>query len=696
MKIADVVKEDITRRGVAEDSSGLEKLHNTLWTAISEQTIDEETINEIDPGMMANLYSVFPTVAKIIVSNALSKARKEAKETSLMIDVMKKHANSQPVTPQENEAMLTQFKDIVSYGLSAVAGVLTATVAGPAAGAGVALAGVYKKELLTLLQTKGPEVLIGLLKSKGKLDVVDILSANFLGKHAAPFYTAPAKPPNSGIDQQGNKIKEQGMEEGEGNFVGDFPQPNIGGATVKPMQVGDTVSYFGQTAKIQAQSPDRKHSRIEITKGTGGVVQTVLTSDLKRVRRGMTEGMAQDEAEEYSGWRAEFVNQINYNTFEVKMTNTRSRESANFVVRPVDMISHGPTLAIETMDVHDLQTGQTASWTSDDPQPDGGIVYAISGMFYDNKELQRKLWTIVDTHNTKGQDKMPGLDQRRSIGQEVDADAYIDSQEKTQDVMNKMKKGMSEEFRPTTGQAMGIRSQIAQKMNPDNNKFIWKRPNQIMGSHTENELRALKFRYSAKHNAWGGTKDMWGRLEGTLKEFSPIKPPTAGAFGGNKDYGQPTSSRYLGNNKFVLGTTNNYVLTATVDKWGLEWDEDDEIWFLDSPGAVYIADATEGEIELPAPQEQRNQIHDLVSDYLNARNSAELQRVAAYYGHSADGEMATSEGVRVSGQQILGTKNRAKSAYYPTNVKPKVPKLDKPLTDQELARLAQLAGIKSK
>ena len=185
-------------------------------------------------------------------------------------------------------------------------------------------------------------------------------------------------------------------------------------------------------------------------------------------------------------------------------------------------------------------------------------------------------------------------------------------------------------------------------------------------------------------------------IDQILKEFSPIKPPTAGAFGGNKDYGQPTSSRYLGNNKFVLGTTNNYVLTATVDKWGLEWDEDDEIWYLDSPGAVYIADATEGEIELPAPQEQRNQIHDLVSDYLNARNSAELQKVAAYYGHSADGEMATNEGFRVANQQIPGTKNRAKSAYYPTNVKPKVPKLDKPLTDQELARLSQLAGIKSK
>ena len=213
-------------QGVAEDSLGLKKLHDALWTVISEQTIDEETLNEIDPGMIANLYSVFPTVAKIIVSNALNKARKEAKETSLMINVMKKHASSQPVTPQENEAMLTQFKDIVSYGLSAVAGVLTGAVAGPAAGAGVALAGAYKKELLALLQTKGPEVLIGLLKSKGKLDVVDILSAKLLGKHALPFY-APAKLATESEQktvaktwdqmtpqEKSSGVKEQGVAEG--------------------------------------------------------------------------------------------------------------------------------------------------------------------------------------------------------------------------------------------------------------------------------------------------------------------------------------------------------------------------------------------------------------------------------------------------------------------------------------------------
>jgi hypothetical protein len=129
-------------------------------------------------------------------------------------------------------------------------------------------------------------------------------------------------------------------------------------------------------------------------------------------------------------------------------------------------------------------------------------------------------------------------------------------------------------------------------------------------------------------------------MEEDLTEFAPNKPPTGGG-GRPKDYGQPTSSRYIGGNKFVVGTTNNYVLTATIDKWGLEWDEDDEIWYLDSPGAAHIADASEGEIELPPPMEQRYQIHDLVTDYLNERNSPDLQKVAKYYGHSDDGEMAT-------------------------------------------------------
>jgi hypothetical protein len=65
-------------------------------------------------------------------------------------------------------------------------------------------------------------------------------------------------------------------------------------------------------------------------------------------------------------------------------------------------------------------------------------------LFYDEKPLQKALWNIVDTHNKKGQDKLPGLDQRRSIGQEVGIDDYVDAGEKTQAAMAKMKKGMAE------------------------------------------------------------------------------------------------------------------------------------------------------------------------------------------------------------------------------------------------------------
>ena len=271
--------------------------------------------------------------------------------------------------------------------------------------------------------------------------------------------------------------------EGEGNFVGNFPQPNIGGATVKPMQVGDTVSYFGQTAKIQAQSPDRKHSRIAITKGTGGVVQTVLTSDLKRVHQGVAEGSLREQA-----------------------SKLLSAEDKDGVI----------TIIVQA--------------------PDG---------------TKR---SVADTN--------PNAINRWLMKYGLRLPASITSKFV----------GVTEEFRPTTGQAMGIRSQIAQKMNPGSSKFIWKRPNQILGSHTENELRALKFRYSTKYNSWGGTQQMWSQLEGVA----------------------------------------------------------------------------ESDVE---------------------------------------------EGIRVPAQQILGTKNRAQSAYYPTNVKPKVPRLDTPLTDKELARLTQLAGV---
>jgi hypothetical protein len=82
--------------------------------------------------------------------------------------------------------------------------------------------------------------------------------------------------------------EQQGVAEGlddpwgdQGNFAGDKPV-NIGGDTVKQLQVGDIVTYFGQKAKIEAMSKTGNTSRITIINKMGGTTQDVLTRDLKR------------------------------------------------------------------------------------------------------------------------------------------------------------------------------------------------------------------------------------------------------------------------------------------------------------------------------------------------------------------------------------------------------------------------------
>ena len=67
----------------------------------------------------------------------------------------------------------------------------------------------------------------------------------------------------------------------QGNFAGDKPV-NIGGDTVKQLQVGDIVTYFGQKARIEAMSKTGNTSRITIANKMGGTTQDVLTRDLKR------------------------------------------------------------------------------------------------------------------------------------------------------------------------------------------------------------------------------------------------------------------------------------------------------------------------------------------------------------------------------------------------------------------------------
>jgi hypothetical protein len=90
-------------------------------------------------------------------------------------------------------------------------------------------------------------------------------------------------PYNEGVAEGDNPWGDQG------NFAGDKPV-NVGGVSMKNIQVGDTVKYFGQTAKVVEMSKDRKRSRITIEKGMGGVTQVVLTSDLQQLGQGVKEG----------------------------------------------------------------------------------------------------------------------------------------------------------------------------------------------------------------------------------------------------------------------------------------------------------------------------------------------------------------------------------------------------------------------
>ena len=319
----------------------------------------------------------------------------------------------------------------------------------------------------------------------------------------------------------------------QGNFAGDKPV-NLGGVSIKNIQVGDTVKYFGQPSKVVAMSKDRKYSRITISKGMGTVTQDVLTRDLQQ----LGQGKAIEEND-----------------------NIQTRMRMDDYYKLADAIQEKLRQAIKL--------------------GDNELVHKLS------KE-RADLDTRVKKYGLIPESQLDELSNEKL------------AQYKTAAALDAGKADKEGDYKRGDKRFSGI-------------------------------VKATKKQFANDTKKSG--------ISQGINEFAP------GATGpkGPKDYGQPNSSRYIGGNKFVVGTTNNYVLTATIDKWGLEWDEDDEIWFLDSPGAAHIADASEGEIELPPPREQRNQIHDLVTDYLNSRNSADLQKVAAYYGHSNDGEMATNE-----------------------------------------------------
>lgn len=76
------------------------------------------------------------------------------------------------------------------------------------------------------------------------------------------------------------------LAEGHGNYAGDRPV-NLGGVSMKKIQIGDTVIYIDQKAQVVDMSQDREHARITIP--SSSTTKTVLTSDLRSLGRGMAE-----------------------------------------------------------------------------------------------------------------------------------------------------------------------------------------------------------------------------------------------------------------------------------------------------------------------------------------------------------------------------------------------------------------------
>jgi GNAT superfamily N-acetyltransferase len=103
-------------------------------------------------------------------------------------------------------------------------------------------------------------------------------------RDGAPSYVVNYR---SGANGYAEFRKEQGVSEGHGNYAGDRPV-NLGGVSMKKIQIGDTVRYIDQKAQVVDMSRDREHARITIP--SSATTKTVLTSDLRQLGRGVSEG----------------------------------------------------------------------------------------------------------------------------------------------------------------------------------------------------------------------------------------------------------------------------------------------------------------------------------------------------------------------------------------------------------------------
>jgi hypothetical protein len=233
--------------------------------------------------------------------------------------------------------------------------------------------------------------------------------------------------PGSNIDQVTNAYQQKILDR-MGKRFGLPP-----GATIAQVQAAQQA-YLDKNDPRAAAQYRQNMANIE----AGKTVQNKPVQLKPRYPTSMAED-AQGESEQQHGWRAELVDEISPITFEVRLTNRRSGESANFVVRPADLLRQGLVgkFSIDSMDIQDLQTGATRSIVSDDPAPWVYILDAVDALFYDTPALQARLEAQLKAHQDKGLPMLPGLKKREHFGQGIAVKDFVQGQQAAKDAIDR-------------------------------------------------------------------------------------------------------------------------------------------------------------------------------------------------------------------------------------------------------------------
>jgi hypothetical protein len=141
-------------------------------------------------------------------------------------------------------------------------------------------------------------------------------------------------------------------------------------------------------------------------------------------------------------------------------------------------------------------------------------------------KLQQKGWAI--DHNDENDPRMGpfNLILTSKLGQSVllpvrDAEDFTGWAAGTRPSMREDDGNMYR--RPTAGEVSRTAQQTQAKLNPTASKFVWKKPNQIGGSYSEQDLMAKGFKKS-QYNSWGGTQAMWDRLTRVSEQLNQPTP----------------------------------------------------------------------------------------------------------------------------------------------------------------------------